>query len=281
MVKSDDLICRYPVLFSLPAIRPNDQNGIGFGGLPQSKVQHGFDSRLITSGKIELLILCDAGGSNIYFCSQAIGVSCRTGQFDLQKMVFRLLFLVISENESSVIDIVDHQIEIAVVIQIAKCSPVGKGRDSQPPGLCFIPEAQVSVIAEKIVIDFPGRHTGQHCQVLVVRKLPILPQRPCEPRLDVTAKIKVQYIFSQAVGNVYILEAVIIKICCQRGPAPVCVGKPRQLDYIAESAITVVEVKTIIHILVVIAVVHKLPELFKAQPFEVGVFAIVIFCGHV
>ena len=104
-----------------------------------------------------------------YLCAQALFVLAFAFQFEVQVMVFKALVCFVLVNRGGQVDVVDHQIQVTVVVQIGVGCPVAVGGLGDAPGLTDILEAQVAVVFEEVVAKVGGGdllHQFQHVLAL-------------------------------------------------------------------------------------------------------------------
>ena len=130
-------------------------------------------------------------------------------------------------DECRRVNVVDHEIELAVVIQIRVGRTIGKSRLVDSPAPAFVGEGHVAVVAEDIA------RFGVRWQV---------PQKSqCAPRVTALPRaiggvhvVQIVDRFRIAVADEDVLVTVVVEVSEERAPAPVGVRDPGQTRDLAE-----------------------------------------------
>ncbi len=205
----------------------------------------------------------------------------------LEEAVLREGAGVVAIDRDFLIDVVHHQVECAVTIQIAIGGAIGKPPRVQSPLGTHIREGNglprtgcaAAVVAEGVVRNRRRAHRVGERQKI---DAPVLDRR--YHRLIVREEGDVVLrgqIPRHAVGYMDVLVAILIEIGDQRTPAPVRRGDAGQLADVAERSIPVVEMEHVAHELVVIIVLElglvNVPALERGHRLE----AVVVLRQHV
>ena len=112
------------------------------------------------------------------------------------------------------VDVVDDEVEPAVVIEVGIRRAVREAWLPQAPGLGLIPEGEVAVVAEDVVRDTIA---PQRPHLLERRPVIVRPPRREHRRLIVEIVRRLGI----AVGGEQVLVAVVVEVGQQRAPAPI------------------------------------------------------------
>ena len=108
------------------AVRPIDQDRIYCFDFPQAKIRAWIHRRLKAPHGHLLQVLQLVGVFQGNFSPQCIGVFSFATQFKLEVMVILVYyFRIVAVNEGGHVDIVGHQIQVAIIVQIAIGRAIG------------------------------------------------------------------------------------------------------------------------------------------------------------
>src|SRR2546422_691086 len=159
---------------------------------------------------------------------------------------------VVAVDERFVVDVVHHQIEGAVAIQVPVGRATREARRVQAPGGTLVREGQVAPVTERVV-----RQLGRAHRVDQPPEVHAAPARGLDHGLPVRQKRDVvlgRDVLRQAVGDVDVLVAVQIEIGEERAPAPVRPGHAGHLADVRERTVAVVEMEHVAGKLIIEAV---------------------------
>ena len=156
---------------------------------------------------------------------------------------------VVSVDQRGLVHITHDEVKIPVIVQVRIGGAVGKGLIGQAPWLPHILKTQVSPVPEHLVgnghrghfpndlldlLLLPGHHHALHH---VIGK-----------EID---EVLVGHVIVDAVADIDVLEAVIVRVEHEGAPAPVRRGHAGILRDLAELSIARVELKSVLHVLVI------------------------------
>ncbi len=143
----------------------------------------------------------------------------------------RSLVQLVFQHKTFAVDVVRHQIQVAVVVEVDVGRTVGKARLIQAPGFRNVLECKRGGgIAAPVAVGVFG-HTDFCQSVQLLAHLPELRLRSTKHAifLAVSYKIEIGHVAAVAVGDVEIFPAIVIEISQQRSPTPVGFFDARQL----------------------------------------------------
>ena len=145
-------------------------------------------------------------------------------------MVRIVLGLDVVINECRRIDVVHHQIELAIAIEVGVRGAVRKARLFQPPLFRLVGECQVAVVAEQVIGLFP--------RVDVLEQLPrafFVSLPPCAARGALV--IQVVHRLGITIADEDVLETIIVEVGKEGAPAPIRGGYAGHACDVAEDDI--------------------------------------------
>ena len=238
--------------YLLPTIGPSGYQGIHAGGCTQAEVQQRRHRRLETPGQLLLQGLLLAGCKNGYGGPNPLCVLAGALQLYLQIMMARLALCLVAIDKGGLVDIIDHQIQIAIVIQIGISGAVAVRRLCDAPVLGFIDKRLSGLVGKNIVGNVGSRHMLNNLQHI----LPLQPTFRLHDSVHIIDEIEVRIVAVIAVSDEKVFPAVVIIVGQQGGPAPIGVRHTRQLTDFAERAVAIVELEHIAHVLVMKTAAH-------------------------
>ena len=182
-------------------------------------------------------------------------------QRDLQIVMGVVLGLHVLVDEGRSIDVVHHDIELAVVIEIGVRRPVRKARPLHPPCLGAVGERQVTLISEHVVGRLVPAQLIQDLRLSATRQSALSASARPEHGLLV---IQIRDRLGIAVGDEDVLVAVIVEISEQGAPAPVGVRHARQAGHVAEDDVPLIR-ESVVQLERVDAVVDAKPLALKVH----------------
>src|ERR1700676_3401646 len=146
--------------------------------------------------------------------SKSVPVKAVSFKFYFQKVIgFFLIFpAFIPVDPGFIINIVDYQVWESVIVQIRICSTVRKAWLHESPVLANICKAEVPIIMVRIVVEFYFGNLFEEVRCGYQGE-GYIPERN---------EIVIRNIFGKSIGNDQVAISVIIKICEQGLPTPVC-----------------------------------------------------------
>ncbi len=202
----------------------------------------------------------------------------RPRQPQLQVAVAQLAGRPVVVHEGRPVEVVDHQVQGPVPVQVRVRRPVRVRGRAQPPLPPLAREGQVAVVAEDVVCHVRRGH-------LIHQVQHVLPHHATGLLLHEVAhvfdKIHVGIVAHKAIGDEEVFPAVVVVIGEEGRPAPVGVGDARQLPHLAEGAVAVVELQHVAHVLVVEAVFQVKLKLLIVVGGEEQLLAPVVLGQHV
>ncbi len=171
----------------------------------------------------------------------AAGVGRRAFQRHLQEVMPIALAGVVAINARGFVDVVDDQVQRAVVVQVHVRGAVGKPGIGQPPLLRAVGEGEIAVVLVGIVRDPNLRHLLQQVEVF-------LRDAPLQRRLnglvgDVADVVEVVGPAVDPVADKEILVAAVVEVGKQGAPAPVRGVDAGQIPDIAKAPAPPVQLK--------------------------------------
>ncbi len=186
---------------------------------------------------------------------------------------------IIPVDEGGTVLVVDDQVEVAVIIEVAIGGAVGKRGLCKTPGQTFVGEGKFAIIAEGFVEHRIDRYFFQqlvdpfffscehHFLQDIVRKK--------------VHKIEIGDVFIDAVANINIGEAIVVHIEEEGAPAPVGGGHAAEIGDVKEFPAAIVELQAVFHVLVIKAGFQfGVIEVDIVKGAE-GLEAIVVFGQHI
>ena len=177
---------------------------------------------------------------NAHLCTDRKRVLTFSPEFKTEVIgfIFTQSIGIVPVHKGGHIDVVDHQIQIAVVVQIPISGTVGKTGFGQAPLLGFVLKGKIALIGKCVVGDGLGGHGIDHFgdyapfflhQVLYIAGIGV--------EVDV---ILVGEVAQEPVGYKNVFLAVVVEIGHESAPAPIGSKNPRHTANFTKSTIAVV-----------------------------------------
>src|SRR5438876_12147892 len=115
-------------------------------------MQYGRHTGLEATGRHLLQVLQPALGIDRDLSPDPLRIQASPFQFQLQIMIIQLLIGSVLVYESRLVDIVYHQVEVSVIVQVGISGPIAIGRLRTTPLCARIAETQVAIIAKYIIL---------------------------------------------------------------------------------------------------------------------------------
>ena len=192
---------------------------------------------------------------NQYFSADSVDVFRFEPELKRKKRgYFRLAFpKQIFIDKRLVFQVIDHHIQVAIVVEICINGAVGKGSFGRSDLCRQVIEMQLTCIAKKFVGQFDTRHFIYHCQFFSLDATGRILFELKSPVFLKFYKVDIIHAAWNAVADEKILEAIAVEIHPQRRPGPVGGSDAcKQADF-TKRAVAVVELQVVAGILVVIA----------------------------
>ena len=222
-------------------------------------------------------------------------VAFRAFEANLQVMPRGKTVRIVPVDKGFRVDVVDHKVEIPIVVQIGVCRTIRKGSLAHTPVPRLVCKDNSRFVSIDIVAQRAGRHLPDHFQrgqrfPPGTRLLMRIHQRTPE-------KIEIRVVAHVAIRDEKIVIAIEIEVGQQRRPAPVGIRNACDLSDFRESPISPIQLQHIAHILLVKPLTsevfvkhmvlrplqHFLPEMIFGQHIQrhdVGQ-RIVVYIGNV
>ncbi len=158
---------------------------------------------------------------------------------------------VVAINERFVVDVVHHQVEGPVAVEIAVRGAVREVGRGETPGGALVGEREIAVVVERVVGQLGRGHRPDEAH-----EIHVAATRRLAHRLVVRQEGHVilrRDVFGEPVRDEDVFLAVEIEIRDQRAPGPVGAGHAGHLSDVCEPAVAVVQLQHVAHELVVIA----------------------------
>ena len=254
-------------------------------------MQERLDGGEVTAAGIELQILARGARVDGDLRAVAIPVSPRTSEREPEEIVMRQPLDPVLEDEGGPVEIVDHEVQVAVVVQVGVRRPGGVTRDIHPPRHRAIAERQVAVVPEEGVGELAPRPLAQPRE----QSLLALPLETLAAGLRQVARahlphegeiVEVGNVLRIAVGDEKVLPPIIVVIRKEGSPAPIRRVHSGELSDLAEGRMpvrprAVVELQRVPHVLGLVAEPPAHLELVVGLPGEQQLAAQVVGRKHV
>src|SRR6185312_9722743 len=231
------------------AIGPGDDHGIGMVDMAQADDLFVVDGGLEAAAGDDFAIEDLRAAEDPDLAADGKGVGGEAMEQDGQIMVVVELAGVVAIQEGGPVLVVDDQVEIAVIIQVAIGGAIGKARMGEAPVGADVLEMQVAQVPEYLVEQgFGGHLVEQAVQSCLIAGGGHLLKGLARRELQ---KILVRQIAGNAVGNEDIVEAIIVGIEEERPPGPVGGRDAGEIGDLGELPVAVVELEGVLKELVI------------------------------
>ena len=181
-------------------------------------------------GMVEVLLLPSGREDQLRPDPASVGRFPR--QLDLQVMMGVVSWLDIFVDGRGRVDVVDHQVEPAVVIEIGIRRAIGEARLLHSPCFRLVGERQIAVVMEHIVGQAVAVQLLQEPQGSLVVSRSTCTQHRCLV-IEIVGRLGI------AVGDEDVFVAIVVEVAEQGAPAPVGGRDARELADSAEDDVTV------------------------------------------
>ena len=260
-----------------PPVGPAHFHQVDYDRLPQPEVKHRTNGRLKSPGQRQFPPLRLTARFDPHLRPQSQGVSICPPQRHTQVVI--PASIIVPVDRRRLVDIINHVIQISVVIQVGISRPVGERALVYAPVFDYVGERQVPIVPVNVVADLLRRNPvdlllGEgHAPELIAR-------------LQFEEVVAVIDVAPRSVGNQQVLPAVVIQVAKENRPAPVGGGNARQAGDLAKLWVTAVvvapvELQTVLHILMVQS---RIDHALKAAGIHAGHIRLgppVVLRGHV
>src|SRR5437763_1802845 len=149
---------------SCQSVPPANHGGVHAARRPQAEMQEGLDRGQVAAAGVELQVLARRARVNAHLRSVAIAVPGRTAEREPEEVVIRQPLGFVLEDERGPVEVVDHQVQVAVIVEVGVRRPGGVALYVQPPGPRPIAERQVSIVPEDVVGELASRLPAEPLQ---------------------------------------------------------------------------------------------------------------------
>ena len=157
VIDRQHLVSRHMTQHVTGAVRPVNHGRVNRAQRSQAEVEEGLDRGQVTARGVELEVLARRARVNGHLRSVSVAVSGRSAEREPEEVVARQPLGFVLENERGSVEVVDHEIQVTVVVEVGVRRPGGVARHVQPPRLRAIAERQVSVVLEDVVGELAAR----------------------------------------------------------------------------------------------------------------------------
>ena len=201
------------------AAGPDDEQGIDAFVVTQADIGPRIHGTLKTAHGHLFDIKRLSARPREYFCAESVRVFPASFQIEFQIMAAGALVGFIAVYESLHVAVVRHQVEVAVVIEIAIGRSVGKTLFREPPGLRDVRKCQVPIIPECVVrylFTRNGIDQSFKIHIALADDLPFKRRVGGEHEI-----ILVGQVLGDPVRHKKVAPAVVVHVEHQRAPTPV------------------------------------------------------------
>ncbi len=205
-----ELIGRGMIEFGDGAVWPGDEQGIGMGDITQTDDLFVVDGGLEAAAGDDLAIEDLAAAEDPDLAADGKGIGSEAMQEYGEVMVMVELAGIVAIEEGGSVLVVDDQVQIAVVIQIAIGGAIGEGRMGEAPIGTDVLEMQIAQVTVYLVQQRFGRHLIQQ----IIQSFFIAGQGHLLKRLACREleEILVGKVACNAIGDKNIVEAIVVGI---------------------------------------------------------------------
>ena len=232
-VEFEQMICRSIGDEALPSVSPGDVDRQPVGCTSGGKSPHKIIAGKVTPAADDFLALRGkAGREHADLRAHAPCVGRLTAQTDGNARARRI----VTAQQWGVVEAIDHDVEVAVVVEIGQSHSVGNpARMETPPRAGFL-ERQVTPVAESDVRRVETREALAQAKLLRGRHGPLLLRR-----FDFTGDVSVLGVTPMAGGDEQVFVSVEVNVEEHRTPRPVRGAEAAALGEFGVSAVAAAE----------------------------------------
>src|SRR5690606_14831347 len=181
--------------------------------------------------------------------SDAEGVLFRSLELEGQVIVVQLLIGVVSIDKGRGIDIVDHQVQVPVIVQVGIGDPIGKGGGFKAPGHIGVFKSDVPIVPKGIIgLGIDGHPGNDRVYGFLTAGQGHFLHDLIGKEID---KIQVGEVVVDPVGDKDILETVVVHIKDQSRPTPIGGRRTTVIGHLCNTAVPIAQLKVVLVVLLV------------------------------